>query len=86
MKGMYGKQYRFNLPRCHPPNYWVLEKIHRYQQDVRDDLGRMVRVSRERVLEVFVVVERKVMKCSTLYDLANVRVVRTCVSGVKGRG
>lgn len=71
---MYGKQYRF-----HPlsqPGYWVLEKVHKTQRDVRNDLGRMGTVVQERVVDIFVVVERKVMKCSTLYDLANVRMVR----------
>ncbi|KAJ9107643.1 hypothetical protein QFC21_001103 [Naganishia friedmannii] len=72
---MYGKQYRFNTTRSQPPNYWVIEKIHKYQQTIRNDLGQRVTVTRERLLEVFVIVDRKVMKCSTLYDLANVRVL-----------
>ncbi|KAJ9115948.1 hypothetical protein QFC22_005091 [Naganishia vaughanmartiniae] len=58
-----------------PPNYWVIEKYHKYQETIRNDLGQRVVVTRERLLEVFVIVERKVMKCSTLYDLANVRVL-----------
>jgi hypothetical protein len=70
---MYGKQYRFNA--LSQPGYWVLEKVHRTQRDVRNSLGRMETVVQERVVDVFVVVERKVMKCSTLYDLANVRMV-----------
>ncbi|KAJ9094334.1 hypothetical protein QFC20_006902 [Naganishia adeliensis] len=73
LSNMYGKQYRF-----HPlsqPGYWVLEKVHKTQRDVRNDLGRMETVVQERVVDIFVVVERKVMKCSTLYDLANVRML-----------
>lgn len=73
---MYGKQYRFNVPRCQPPGFWLIEKIHKYQQNVRNDLGRMEAVTKERLLEVFVITDRKVMKCSTLYDLANIRMVR----------
>lgn len=72
---MFGKQYRFNPTRSQPPNYWMIEKYHKYQQVVRNDLGQRVTVTRERLLEVFVIVERKVMKCSTLFDLANIRVV-----------
>jgi hypothetical protein len=76
LRTMYGKQYRFNLPRCQPPGFWLIEKIHKYQQNVRNDLGRMETVTKERLLEVFVITDRKVMKCSTLYDLANIRMVR----------
>ncbi|GHJ90210.1 hypothetical protein NliqN6_6612 [Naganishia liquefaciens] len=75
MSTMFGKQYRFNFSRCQPPNYWVIEKVHKYQQKVRNDLGQQVTVIKERLLEVFVIVDRKVMKCSTLYDLANVRML-----------
>jgi hypothetical protein len=79
---MFGKQYRFNLARSQPPNYWVIEKVHRYQQKVRNDLGQLVTVTKERLLEMFVIVDRKVMKCSTLYDLANVRIVRSITGSV----
>ena len=74
---MFGKQYRFNPTRSQPPHYWVIEKYHKYQQTIRNDLGQRVVETRERLLDVFVIVERKVMKCSTLFDLANVRVVST---------
>lgn len=76
MSTMHGKQYRFNLARSQPPTYWIIEKIHKYQHKMRNDLGQLIEVTRERLLEVFVIVDRKVMKCSTLYDLANVRIVR----------
>jgi hypothetical protein len=81
---MFGKQYRFNLARCQPPNYWVIEKVHKYQQKVRNDLGQLVTVTKERLLEMFVIVDRKVMKCSTLYDLANVRIVRPALPNGAG--